>query len=467
MIFLIQNLENYKHIFRAYDIRGILEKDMSPEVMYRIGQSLALLQRENNKSKIFVSGDIRKTSDMLTFSLISGITSQGIDVIYSGKKTPFGVTMFSGWYLKADSTAFITASHLPPNWNGVKFYHSDGVGFSEELNMQLKDVFLQNGKMTYPWQKSGQIFIANAEKEYIDFLAEKFTLEKGIKVVIDCGNGSMSLIAPKIFKLLGYEVIELYCDVDPLTPKRESEPTEESLKALSETIIKENADFGVGFDGDGDRAILVDDKGRLVPSDKTGIILAHELIKREKIKDPVIIANVECSLIVEDSFPSATVRRVRVGHTFLTLEAKEFGKRTVLGMESSGHMVIPPIFLFDDSMPIPLLMGDILSKTDTKLSELNDSIQDYPKKSIKIDCDDEIKFRVINLLIKKLKFEYNLDTIDGIRIAKSDGSWILIRASNTSPLVRLTIEGRTKNIVKELEMEFYDIIESGIAKLSQ
>lgn len=463
----MQNLDRYKYIFRAYDIRGILEKDMSCEVMYRIGQSLAFLQREDNKSKIFVSGDIRKTSDMLTFSLIAGITSQGIDVIYSGKKTPFGVTMFSGWYLKADSTAFVTASHLPPEWNGVKFYHADGVGFSEELNLQIRDQFLLQNEKTGPWQKTGQISIANAEKEYIEFLAKRFTLEKSKKVVLDCGNGSTALIAPKIFKLLGYEVIELYCTVDPLTPQRDSEPNEESLKMLSETVIKEKADFGVGFDGDGDRAIIIDDKGRLVPSDKTGIILAKELIKREKIQNPVIIANVECSLIVEDSFPSATVKRVRVGHTFLTLEAKKYGKRTVIGMESSGHMVIPPIFLFDDSMPIPLLMGDLLSKSEKKLSIINDSIPEFPKKSIKVDCKDEIKFEVIKTLTSKLSSKYNIDTIDGIRITKKDGSWVLIRASNTSPIIRLTIEGRTEEIVEGLNNKFYDIIRLEIENISQ
>jgi phosphomannomutase len=233
------------------------------------------------------------------------------------------------------------------------------------------------------------------------------------------------------------ELTKLYCEVDPKFPNRESEPTPESLTKLSETVVSEQADFGIAFDGDGDRGVIVDNTGRVLSADPVGILLGEDILKN---KSGIVLANVESSMAVERVLEplGATVNRIRVGHTFLTLEAKK--QDAILGIERSGHMIIPEYFLFDDAMVIPLRIAEILSKTDEQLSTLVDKLPNYPKKTKNYDFPDNKKFIVIDNLKSKFSDEYDkVNTMDGVRVDVEHG-WGLIRASNTSPVIRLTVE---------------------------
>ncbi|MFX0060677.1 MAG: hypothetical protein ACFFC7_00650 [Candidatus Hermodarchaeota archaeon] len=462
------NREDILHCFRAYDIRGLYNSELTPEVFFDLGSALGAYLIDNNLAKggVFVGGDFRTTSPNLSYSLIGGLSGTGVDVTFAGRPVSFGVCLFSGWYEKKAACAFITASHLQAKWNGLKLYHGDGVGFSEKRIKELAEYYVQKKTVSTSWKDVGAIEVAECENEYIEFMLDRFSIKRPIKIVIDCGNASTSLIAPKLFQSFDhFEVIELFTNPDPTFPNRDPEPNEESLKVLSKTVIENKADLGVGFDGDGDRAVLVDDKGRVLLGDQTGTILGRKMLEEKK---GTVIANIECSSHIEHSMKdlASKIIRIPVGHTFLTLEARNH-KDTVIGIESSGHIVLPWYYLFDDAILVPLKMAEILSIEKQKFSDLVDQIAPpLPKKSFPYSCDENIKFKVVEDLKTILSNKFDeVNTIDGVRV-DLDGGWGLIRASNTSPVIRLTVEGETSQKFEEIKSLFEKELLQAIKQLS-
>jgi phosphomannomutase len=464
------NYSDFKHIFRAYDIRGIFNDEITPQNLFRIGLAFGTflkLEQALKDEVVYIAYDIRQTSSLLAQAFAAGVMVTGINIEFSGEPLQFGACMFTAWKRDAFATAFITASHLPPNWNGVKFYYGNGVGFSEEDNLRICDRFIDGKFLAPDWNKVGQMIVTNLQEEYQSFLTSKFSLKRELKVVIDCGNGASCLSAPAILRGIGLKVIPLYCNVDPTFPNRSSEPNEKSLKILAKKVRSEEADFGVGFDGDGDRAVIVDDQGRILLADITGLILAKFMIK-ESPKLKRILANVECSLALEKVLsPIAIIDRIKVGHTFLTADAQE-KRDTLIGIESSGHMVFPQIYLFDDAMIIPLKLAEILSNQEYALSTLVDELPTLHKRKIAVPCSDKSKFKVISELLADLEFSYdNINSIDGIGIPIGKESWVLIRASNTGPKIRITVEAETESQVEDLLSEFQGYLTAKISELTE
>lgn len=462
-----------KHIFRAYDVRGIYNKEIKPDVHFRIGLAYGTFLQENkglkpNHDHVFISWDIRQTSSVLAQAFAAGLMATGITIEYSGEALQFGACMFSAWKGKAFATAYVTASHLPPDHNGVKFYYGSGVGFSEEDNMSIRDIFLKGDFLRPKWEKVGQMKINNLKNEYRDYLASKFSIERNsLKIIVDCGNGSSCLSAPEILRAIGLDVIPLFCDVDPTFPNRASEPNEETLKRLSEEVISQKADFGVGFDGDGDRAVIVDNLGQVLLADITGLLLARFLLPKFPTKNR-ILANVECSLALEKTLTApAFVDRIKVGHTFLTADAQE-KTDTLIGIESSGHMVFPHIYLFDDAMIIPLVVAEMLSSQNEPLSSLVTQLPILHKRKAAIPASDNIKFLAISSMLEKMKKTYDSVTdIDGIGISFGKESWVLIRASNTGPKIRITVESDSQEQLDELMNSFSSELESVLKQVKK
>lgn len=439
-----------EHIFRAYDIRGIYNKDLKTETMVEIGMALGSIMKEKGEEEILVGNDIRTSSSLFSNALIAGLLATGREVTNVGKAS-FGVALFAGWKLENDISAYITASHLPPEWNGLKLYNGEGEGFSEQQIYEIKNLVLTNSYRLGSWKELKDVKNVDYKNEYINFMAKNFRLEKKIKGVLDCGNGSACLVAPDVFRSVGIETIELYCDVDPFFPNRESEPTKENLQKLSKLVVESHADFGVAFDGDGDRGVIVDNYGRILSADPVGIIIGKEIFSKKK---GIVVANVESSMAVEKELQpiGARVERIPVGHTFLTREAKKRG--AMLGIERSGHMIMPEYFLFDDAMLIPLKIAEILSKSEKSLAEFVNEVPIFPKETFNFDCPDNKKFKIIKELQQKFSKEFEkVNILDGVRIDLDIG-WGLIRASNTSPVIRVTVEGDTKEHLEELAKFF-------------
>jgi len=442
-----------QHIFRAYDIRGLYNKDISPDVFYKIGLAAGTYVKHTMQgTHICVGGDIRQSSQSLAHAFIAGVTAIGVHVSYTGT-TSFGQTLFTGGTLKSDLIAFVTASHLPPEWNGVKFYYGDGVGFPEEHLMKIRDLVLQDSFSLASWDHIGQMTPRDATTEYKKFFVSRFHFKKKLTVALDCGGASMTLSAPEIFTSLGFHVIPVYCDPDPTFSKRPSDPKPKNLTTLVETIQKHTCDFGVAFDGDGDRSVIVDNTGQILSADQTGIIIGTYGLKKNT---GTIIANVECSKSVKEQLEPLgyNVKQIQVGHTFLTLEAKQ--TQALLGIESSGHLILPEYFLFDDALVVPLKIAQILDKVNRPLHDLVLETPSYPTKKEEIECADDIKFDVIRNLQQELSKEYEqVNTMDGVRVDFKDG-WVLVRASNTSPIIRLTTEADTPVLLQELSTRFLE-----------
>ena len=444
-------------IFRAYDIRGIYKKDINEELFRKIGFILG-----RKKEKFLVGNDIRKSGKKLSKALMEGLSSARAKIIYTGT-TAIGESFFAGWKLKVNKSLFITASHLPSEWNGLKISLGDGGIFPAKDIKKLRDEVLkmENKKINWAEAKFQKIDIKN---KYINFLLEKFSGIKNnnLKVVIDCGNGAMSLVAPEVLEKIGFNIQKLYCQSLPNFPNRSSEPTFEATKSLREKVISAKADFGVAFDGDGDRAVIIDDKGRYLKGDQVGVIIAKSILKDSKNKK--IVATIPCSMALEEQLKGVKIFRVPVGYNFVISNCQK--KKAIFGMEESCHFCLPQYFLFGDAILIPLKIAEIILKEKKKLSEIIGKNNIYPYQEIKFNCPDEIKFKVIkNLTQVFLKKYKKVITIDGLKVNFNFG-WILIRASNTSPVLRLYVEAKDELKFKSLKEKFLKILKKEVQNLA-
>jgi phosphomannomutase len=373
---------------------------------------------------------------------------------------PLGAGMFYAWKKGLDF-AFITGSHLGKEWNGVKFFHGNGIGFLEEENLKVRDIYMdgskvanENGKTVKPeW---------DAVKGYRDFLVSKIRAEKRLKVVLDCGNGMACRAAPDIFRGVGFEVEVLFGDVDGNFPNRSPDPMEDPLERLKERA--RGADLGIAYDGDGDRMVLVDNTGTKLTPEQVSFFILTEVLKEEK---GPIIANVECTRVIDTIAKrfDRSVRRIKVGHTFLMETVKESGG--CFGVEVSGHYVVPSIVPFDDSLAVSLYAAAILSGRAGPLSEEIKDIPVFPFERVNFECEDGKKFKVVEKLKEEFGSGYGkANFLDGVRIDMDNG-WVLIRPSNTSPTIRLTVEGESEKDKEKLKSMFSKIVEREIRKVCE
>jgi len=448
-------------VFRAYDIRGIYGKDINEELFKKIGFILG-----KKKKKFLVGNDIRKSGKSLAKALIEGLETSGGKVFYGGT-APFGQILFSGLKLNVNKTLFITASHLSPEWNGLKSYFGDGEPLLKEAIETLRDdvIKIQEKEIEFIKPKIKKI---NLKKEYLDYLLAKFSVIKNnnLKIVVDCGNGSMSLVAPQFLKKFGFKTTEIFCQPNLDIPCRDSdksEPTFEATKTLRKRVIKEGADFGVAFDGDGDRAAIIDDKGRYLNGNQVGIILGKEILT--DLEEKKVIKTVACSIAIEEELKplGAKMIEVPVGHTYVISGCKK--QKAPLGIEESGHIVMRDYFLFDDALLVPLKIAEIIFKEGKKLSHLVGKIKIYPFEEVTFECSDETKFGIVENLAKEFKINYKeVNTADGVKVSFDD-AWILIRAANTSPKIRLYVEAKNKSQLVKLKEKFSKILKERIEKI--
>jgi phosphomannomutase len=433
-------------IFRAYDIRGVYGKDLTEEIMEKIGEAAGTY----SPGTFTIGRDFRAHGAQLEDAFVSGLKKTGSGANLVGT-CPASLCVFANWKMGNKVTAYITASHLPAKWNGVKFFHQDGVGFFEDENKKLGEIS-SSGKF-----RSGKGLsktLKGMDEEYANFVAEKIKPEK-IRVVVDFGNGAACLLVPKILKKLGVESTFLFDWPDPEFSNRDPEPKPESLTELCKKVVKERADLGIAFDGDGDRAVFVDNTGKVIMTEQSAILFIRDIMKTQK--GPVV-ANIECSDIIEDEMEcyGQDVFRIPVGHTFLVQETKKHN--AVFGVEKSGHICVPKFFWFDDAIINSIYMIEIVSKLGRRLSKVVNELPTRLFKRLEIDCSDEKKFQVIdNIKENAVKKYENVNTIDGVKIVFPN-SWALIRASNTSPILRLSIEARSQTRLNELESEMKKLI---------
>jgi phosphomannomutase len=296
---------------------------------------------------------------------------------------------------------------------------------------------------------------SGAIESYVGYLISKHRPSKAIKVIIDCGNGAASLLAPQLFARAGFATTIINGEPNGTFPNRSPDPVAEELAYLQEEVVRQKADIGIAYDGDGDRMAIIDNAGMVLTPSQISYFILSELLKQAK--GPVI-ANVECSLLIEDTAKAfnCKVIRVPVGHTYL-MEAANANK-AVFGVEFSGHYTMPQLVPFDDAMAISYWMACALASIEKALSAIVDEIPQYPFERINFSCSDSKKFDVMKKLEGEIVKKYpKTSAMDGIRVELLDG-WALIRASNTEPKIRLTVEARTKEGFEKIKAQFTNIL---------
>jgi len=298
-----------------------------------------------------------------------------------------------------------------------------------------------------------------ALNEYLKYIRKNLDIKRKIRIVLDPGNGS-ACVAQGLYREVGCEIRGINTRVDGNFPGRGAEPTERTLEGACKLVMVANADFGIGFDADADRGIVIDNLGRVVPAEKVAIIIAREMVKVQKEKGK-IVAGFDCSMLIEKECAKLEIEviRSRVGDIFVANAVKEH--HAMIGVEHTGHFFLPMFQYSDDPFTMSLKLAEILSKTDEKLSQIVDQIPDYPHYSKSFECADDTKFRVMEeIKIEFGKEGYSMDLTDGIRILTDDWT-VLIRASNTQPLIRLYVQsaaGNLNGLVERFEPKLAEII---------
>ena len=435
-------------IFRQYDIRGVWEKDLTPEVVELLGRGYAsfLLNSINKEStKISVGWDARLHSPAIKDSFIKGITESGIDVIDLGM-CPTPLQYYSLHKFQLDGGVMITGSHNPPEFNGFKLSVGKGTIFGGAIQ-EIKKIIDAGDFKT----GSGKVEQYPIIDDYINFIKSKFESLSGIKVVVDAGNGTGGVVAPKIMKALGAEVIELYCEPDGSFPNHHPDPTlEESLVDLVAKVKEEKAHAGIGYDGDADRIGVVDEDGNVIWGDGLMIIFSRDILKDNP--GAKIIGEVKCSQTLYDDIAAHGGVPVmwKTGHSLIKEKMKQ--EEALLAGEMSGHIFFKHrYFGYDDAIYASLRLMEIIKKAGEPYSTkalLKDVPDVAATPEIRFDCPDDIKFQIVEKAQNAFN-EYESITIDGIRIKFDDG-WALIRASNTQPVLVLRFEAQNEARLNEI-----------------
>ena len=444
-----------QNIFRAYDIRGVYNVDLFAEDAVEIAQTFA--EFIGGKGPVCLARDGRTSSPALEAAVAAGLASSGVQVESFGL-LPIPTANFATWQGGHAQGVYITASHNPAKYNGVRFRNSDGSGYTSQ-NDEIKRLFFEGKRRRVPWDQVGQIREGDADHlvdRYTHFLLKRLPGMRPLKVVLDPGNGAAAVTAARLFTEAGFVVRVINGEVDGHFPNRDPHPTEKTIGGLKKAVKKEAAAFGVAFDGDGDRCVFVDDKGRAVQTDKAGIIVAREIARRKR--GATILANIPCSMIVEEELhkiPGTRVQRVRVGDVYVCEAIRKYDAS--FAMEISSHYFLPDFYIFDDPVLMALKVAQEIGESGKKLSELADEIPSYPFVEKEIHVKDELKFKAVKWLVKYYQGKnLQVDTTDGAKVQMKNG-WGLLRASNTQPMVRLFAEAKTKRdlqrIVTEMEKD--------------
>ena len=443
-------------IFRAYDIRGVYGVDLNEDLAKAIG--LAYGTMLGNRGRVVVGRDVRLSGEALASSAAEGLAEAGCDVVDIGLvSTP--MSYYAVVHLDADGGIQVTASHNPPEWNGFKLIKRGGETLSAGAGMEeLRDMVLQ-GRFRRG-ERRGRIEKVDILESYVEFIASKVKLERPLRIAVDYSNGATAIPFPKIAERVGLEVEALNDVPDGRFPGHLPEPREDTLKDLQELVVKRGVDFGAGFDGDGDRVVFVDDRGRIISGDIALAIFVKHLEKRGKVIFDVSSSSALREIIVEKGCEPV---EMRVGRAFLLNAVREL--KAVMGGEKSDHFYFPELWGFDDACYAVLKMAEIVVKRGRRLSELVDEIPHYPSIPITtFTCPDELKARVVEQIARHYEsLGVKVSRIDGVKAYFDDG-WVLVRPSNTMPQIKMTAEAKTEERLKELVDEARRLITENIER---
>ncbi len=445
-----------KEIFREYDIRGMVEKDLTDDVVRNIGRAFATYMKDRGKKNASVGRDGRLSSEHLKNLIVEGMVESGLNVTDLGQ-CPTPLFYFSLFNMDVDGGIMVTGSHNPPEFNGFKVAFGKTTLFGEEIQDLRKIIEEQR----FTSQAGSFKEYKNIVEDYYNFLRGNIKINKTFKIVVDAGNGVAGTVAVPIMREFKQDVIDIFCDVDGHFPNHFPDPTvEKNLVALKETVLKNKADVGIGYDGDGDRIGVIDNEGNVIWGDYLMIIFARDIFKERQ--GAYFVSEVKCSKNLFEDIERNGGRPVmwKVGHSLIKQKMKELN--AVLGGEMSGHMFFADRFFgYDDAIYASLRFIEIMEKDGRPVSEfLRDLPKLYSTPEIRVDCPDNVKFQVVKNLTEYYRKKYNIIDIDGVRVLMDDG-WGLVRASNTQPVLVLRFEAETPEALKRIQ----NIVEDDLKRI--
>ena len=444
-----------KFIFRGYDIRGVYPTELDEDTTYTIGLGFGSYIKKLGKTTCIVGHDNRISSDSLYNALIEGIKETGINIISLGLCTT-PMYYYACIKLKVFSGVMVTASHNPKDDNGLKFAFDEsgnckGQEIQDFLNYILEGNFASGeGKITH----------YDITQDYLKLFKESLNFgNRRVKVVIDPGNGTTSIIAKKLYEMFPIDLICINDTSDGTFPNHHPDPCVESnLDQLKKKVIEEQADLGLGFDGDGDRMGLISNTGKFIPTDKYMIIFIRDIIKKVAKKE--FLYDVKCSKSLSDEIEKLGAKGIcyRTGNSYTKAAVRD--NNLPFGGELSGHVYFRDKWPgFDSGLYAGLRMVELLSNTDKTVDELLEGINEYySTEELKFESPDTKKFEVVKKVGEYAKEKnYNFLDIDGIKVLFNDG-WALVRASNTGPNITARFEASTKERLDEIQNEFINLI---------
>ncbi len=440
-------------IFREYDIRGVVGKDLDRELVYNLGKACGTYLIEHDARHIAVGRDCRISSPEFRDAIVQGLTETGCSVLDVGL-VPTPVLYFALFRDGIQGGIMITASHNPGDNNGFKVALGKGTIFGEEIQ-KLKRI-MQSGKYATA-DKPGQVSTENLNQAYMDHIVEGLNIgPHKRKLVVDAGNGTGGVLGVPLYERLGFDVLPLYCEQDGNFPNHHPDPTvKENVVDMVNLVKKEGADLGIGYDGDTDRIGVIDEKGNIIWGDQLMIIFSRAILKKQP--GATFIGEVKCSQIMYDDIKAHNGNAImwKVGHSLIKDKLKETGG--ALAGEMSGHIFFADrYFGYDDAIYAGARLLEILSHTDQKMSDL---LADIPKSvntpEIRVDCPDDKKFEVVKILVDDFKKDHEVIDIDGARVLFENG-WALCRASNTSPKLVLRFEASNQEELDMISREMHD-----------
>ncbi len=434
-------------LFGSSGIRGLANIEVTPVLVQRVGAAIA---SQFEGGAILVGRDTRLSGEMLENALVSGIVSCGFVAGTLGV-VPTPVVAWLTREMEAEAGVSISASHNPPQYNGLKIFDNTGMAYTEEQQEKLEESIEEGSFMYSSWNRVGRVESIDARRLYIDAVAQEIGFTTEWKAACDLFNGATCTIAPEIFEEVGCEAILINAQPDGRFPAGDPEPNENSLARIGRLVEAMGANIGFGFDGDGDRMMAVDEKGRVPSPDQ--VLAAYVRHVVEKNGGGVVVTHVGASMSVEEAVEGAggSVVRTKVGDVHVA-EAI-VAHNAIFGGEPVGAWIHPEVHLCPDGILSALKLMVALEEDSKTLSELVVDIPDYPTLRAKVDCPNTDKQRVMKDISSGYRKEFgeveDVSLIDGVRLKLRDG-WVLIRPSGTEPIMRITVEAKELNRAQEL-----------------
>jgi phosphoglucosamine mutase len=446
-------------LFGSSGVRGLVNVDLTPQLACKVSQAVATHAKAK---KALVAIDTRVSGDLIENALVAGLLSCGVDVLLAGM-VPTPVCAYATKAFGADIGFMLTASHNPPQYNGIKVFNGSSLSYTDPQQDAVEKIVAENSFKLADWRQLGSTTQVDASEDYLSMAKKAAPLKKQWHVVVDPGCGAAYSIGPRLLKAIGCKVTALNAQPDGHFPARKSEPNAETLQDLSKIVKALDADIGIAFDGDADRVAFIDENGVFVNFDRS--LAAYSAYALKRYGGNLVATNVEASMSIETMAEKyhGKVVRTRVGDIYLSEVIAHDGG--VFGGEPCGAWIHPQLHLCPDGPLSASLFIAALENTGKTVSEFVGEAPEYITKRVNFTCKNEAKYRIVDQLGPILKTVFpdytDFSTVDGARLALKNG-WLLIRASGTEPLIRLTVEGQTEAAAKDITAKATALIQKQV-----